>query len=168
MTDTIKMTPALAEMILTLDYLQEVPITDEQIGSWTNKDQLLSHVVQFIQQGWPVHCSQPELKAYWCGRTELTCFKGCIMWGAWVVILAKGHTKLLQELHIGHPDICRMKGLAQTVIWWSNIDSKIEEMVKGCNECQFTRGSPPVASLNPLPWPSNHGLVFTCIMLGLF
>ena len=57
LTDTIEMTPVPAEMILTLDYLQEAPITDEQIRSWTNKDQLLSLVVQFIQQGWPEHCS---------------------------------------------------------------------------------------------------------------
>ena len=48
-----------------------------------------------------------------------------------------------------------MKGLAWTVIWWPNIDSEIEEMVKGCNECQLTRATPPVAPLNPLPWPSK-------------
>ena len=45
LTDTIKMTPVPAEMILTLDYLQEAPITDEQLQSWTNKDQLLSHII---------------------------------------------------------------------------------------------------------------------------
>ena len=61
LTDTIKMTPVPAELILTIDYLQEASITDEQIRSWTNKDQLLSYVVQFIQKGWPEHCSQPEL-----------------------------------------------------------------------------------------------------------
>ena len=153
--DTIKITPVPAEMILTLDYLQEAPITDEQIRPWTNKDQFLSHVVQFIQQGWPEHCSQPELKPYWCRRTELTCFKDCIMWGTRVVVPAQGRTKLLQELHIGHPGICRMKRLARTVIWWPNIDSELEEMVKGCNECQLTRAAPPVAPLNPLPWPSK-------------
>ena len=81
------------------------------------------------------------------------------MWGAWVVIPAQGHAKLLQELHIGHPSICRMKGLARTVIWWSNIDSEIEEMVKGCNECQLMRAAPPVAPLNPLPWPINPNLM---------
>ena len=31
LTDIIKMTPVPAEMILTQDYLQEAPITDEQI-----------------------------------------------------------------------------------------------------------------------------------------
>ena len=48
LSDTIEMTPVPAEMFLTLDYLQEAPIADEQIRSWTNEDQLLSHVVQFI------------------------------------------------------------------------------------------------------------------------
>ena len=99
-------------MILTLDCLQESPITDEQIRSWIPKDPVLSQVFQLIQQGWPKHCPQPELKPYWCCRAELTCFKGCIMWGSCVVIPTPGCKKLLQELHIGHPGICRMKGLA--------------------------------------------------------
>ena len=43
--------------------------------------------------------------------------------GSQVVLPAQGLTKLLQELHIGYPGICRMKGLAQMVIWWPNIDS---------------------------------------------
>ena len=47
------------------------------------------------------------------------------------------------------------EGLARTGIWWPNIDSEVEEMVKGCNECQLTRAAPPVAPLNPLPWPSK-------------
>ena len=142
-------------MILTLEYLQESPITDEQIRSWIHKDKVLNQVIQFIQQQWPEHCPDPELKPYWCRRTELTCFKGCIMWGSRVVIPAPGRKKLLQELHMGHPGICRMKGLARTVMWWPNIDSQIEEMVKGCNECQLTRAAPAVAPLNPLPWPSK-------------
>ena len=56
------------------------------------------------------------------------------MWGARVVVLTQGCTKLLHELHIKHPGIHRMKGPARTVIWWPNIDSEIEEMVKGCQQ----------------------------------
>ena len=32
-----------------------------------------------------------------------------------------------------------------TVVWWPNIDPEIEEMVKGCNECQLKRAAPPEA-----------------------
>ena len=46
-----------------------------------------------------------------------------------------------------------MKALARTVIWWPKLDSEIEEMVRCCDECQMTRSMPPVALLNPLPWP---------------
>ena len=77
------------------------------------------------------------------------------MWGSRVVIPASGRKKLLQELHIGHPGICRMKGLARTVMWWPNIDSHIEDIVKGCNQCQLTRASPALVPLNSLPWPSK-------------
>ena len=41
------------------------------------------------------------------------------------------------------------------MIWWPNIDSEIDEMVKRCNACQLVRVAPPVAPLNPLPWPSK-------------
>ena len=135
--------------------MQESPITDEQIRSWIPIDKVLNQVIQFIQQRWPKHCPQPELKPYWCNRAELTCFRGCIKWGSCVAVPAQGRQKLLQELHIGHPGICRMKGLARTVMWWPNIDSQIEDIVKGCNECQLTRAAPAVAPLNPLPWPSK-------------
>ena len=155
LTETIETTPAPAEMVLTLECLQESPITDEQIRSWIPKDKVLSQVIRFIQQQWPEHCPDPELKPYWNRRMELTCFKGCIMWGSRVVIPEPGCQKLLQELHIGHPGICRMKGLARTVMWRPNIDLHIEEIVKGCNECQMTRAVPAVAPLNPLPWPSK-------------
>ena len=49
----------------------------------------------------------------------------------------------------------KMKTLVHTVIWWLKVDTDIEKMVKGCNECQLTRPMPPVAPLNPLPWPTK-------------
>ena len=48
-----------------------------------------------------------------------------------------------------------MKALAHTVIWWPKLDTKIEEMVRCCNDCQLTRPMPPASPLNPLPWPAK-------------
>ena len=93
LTETIETTPVPAEMVLTLECLKESPITDEQIRSWIPKDKVLSQLIQFR----PEHCPDPELKPYWNRRTELTCFKGCIMWGSRVVIPEPGRQKLLQE-----------------------------------------------------------------------
>ena len=53
LSDTIDATPVPAEMILTLEQLQQSPITHEQILSWISQDQVLNQVVQ---QGWPNHC----------------------------------------------------------------------------------------------------------------
>ena len=73
--------------------------------------------------------------------------------GTRVLIPSQGRQKILEELHIGHPGMSKMKALAHTVIGWPKLDSEIEEMVRCCDECQMTRPMPPVAPLNPLPWP---------------
>ena len=138
-----------------LEQFQDTPVTSEQIRAWTVQNPLLSKVVHFIQQGWPNHCEQPELKPYWSRRTELSYFEGCILWGTRVLIPPQGHQKLLEELHIGHSGMSKMKALAHTVMWWPKLDTDIEELVRGCNECQLTRPMPPISPLNPLPWPAK-------------
>ena len=45
------------------------------------------------------------------------------------------HSKVLEELHAGHPGISRMKGIARGVVWWPGIDASIEEKVKACGQC---------------------------------
>ena len=40
------------------------------------------------------------------------------MWGSRVIIPAAGHSATLDELHIAHPGISRMKGLARSYLWW--------------------------------------------------
>jgi len=153
--DSIDSTPVPAELILTMDMLENSPVTSAQIKHWTSKNTLFLKVRQFMQSGWPNHCSQPELKPYWSRRNELSCLDGCILWGTRVIVPPAGRQQLLHELHIGHPGMSRMKALARTIIWWPQIDADIEQMVKSCNECQLTRPAPPVAPLQPLPWPSR-------------
>ena len=40
-------------------------------------------------------------------------------------------------------------------IWWPDIDTQIEQLVKSCPVCQESRSSPPVAPLHPWEWPSQ-------------
>ena len=62
---------------------------------------------------------------------------------------------MLEELHISHPGIQRMKLLARSHVWWPYIDQDIQEMVKGCCACQELKHAPPVAPLHPWIWPSQ-------------
>ena len=54
-----------------------------------------------------------------------------------------------------------MKALARCYIWWPNVDSAIEDVVKHCQVCQQSRPSPPVALLHPWEWPSQPGPDYT-------
>lgn len=49
-------------------------------------------------------------KAYIKKQNELSVQGGCVLWGAYVVIPLP---VLLKELHLNHPGIARMKGLAK-------------------------------------------------------
>ena len=72
-----------------------------------------------------------------------------------MVIPSQGRTVVLAELHGGHPGITRMKALARQLVWWSNLDRPIEELVKNCEECQQSRATSPPAPLHPWQWPTQ-------------
>ena len=101
-------TPLPVELVLLMETLLHSPVTAKEIRCWTRRDPLLSRVLQYIQQGWPIHGDQ-ELKPFWSKQTELTIQDGCLLWGSRVVIPQPGRKQLLQELHEGHPGISRIK-----------------------------------------------------------
>ncbi len=43
----------LPELVLLAEHLAELPVTADQIRAWTQKDPILSKVLQHIQTGWP-------------------------------------------------------------------------------------------------------------------
>ncbi|KIH62534.1 integrase core domain protein [Ancylostoma duodenale] len=60
--------------------------------------------------------------------------------------------EVLKELHIGHPGIVRMKKLARSYVYWPNIDSNCEDMVRRCTNCQEAAKTPTKMPLKT--WPS--------------
>ena len=71
------------------------------------------------------------------------------------VYCSKLSRSYLEQLHVGHPGIVRMKELARSYLWWPNIDSEIEQTVRNCSSCQQVRKPPAAAPLAPWMWPSN-------------
>ena len=75
---------------LLVEQLASSPVTAQHIRSWTERDPLLSHVLQFVQNGKPKIVDQDSLKPFSRKNLELFCQEGCILWGNRVVIPKSG------------------------------------------------------------------------------
>ncbi len=51
------------EIVLLVDHLDNSPVTAHQIQECTCKDPQLAQIVQFVQQGWPTACPEPNTLA---------------------------------------------------------------------------------------------------------
>ena len=88
-------------------------------------------------------------------KSELSVQDGCILWGNRVVVPEQGRSKVLQQLHEGHPGVTRMKSIARSLTWWPGIDKDIEKTVQNCQPCQQHQKSPAPAPLHPWEWPDR-------------
>ena len=48
---------------------------------------------------------------------------GVCLWGNRVVVPPKARERMMEELHDTHPDICRIKSLTRSHVWWPKMDS---------------------------------------------
>lgn len=133
----------------------QLPITHKEISIATKYDPILSKVLDFVNNGWPNHIQDAELKPFSDKTLQLSVDRGCLLWGNRVVIPATHREEILLLLHSEHPGESKMKSLARSYTWWPNMDRDIEEKVKTCMICQKTRKSIPLSPLQPWAW-SNH------------
>ena len=108
-------------------------ITHKEISHATRVDPVLSRVLQFVGSGWPQHTEDLRLKLFFHRRYELPIEQDCLVWGIRVVSPIRYQKDMLEELHVGHPGIVRMKELVRSYLWWPNIDSEIEQTVRNCS-----------------------------------
>ena len=144
--------PLTGDTVLLMDMLHSIPITAQQIKLWTDRDPHLSKLRRSLLSGSPPP-DVPQLKPYKNRLAELTVHDGCLLWGTRVIVPPPGRSKILEQLHVGHPGTSRMKNLARSYVWWPGIDLEVEETVKRCDSCQ--RSLPAVAPLQPWEWPQR-------------
>ena len=72
-----------------------------------------------------------------------------------MIIPPQGRQHLLDELHVAHPGIERLKSLACSYLWWPGVDADIEQKAKQCNQCQINQRNLPVMPLHPWEWPGK-------------
>ena len=144
-------------VIMNLDTIQcNTPVTCEKIKIWTNEDRILSKVKKLLLEGgWSEKVNDEEMKPFTKRKYELSIEAGVILWGARVIIPAKGQKKMLTELHESHPGASKMKSIARAHMWWPNMDTDIEEFVNACSVCQQQRPMPASANLHPWEFPGK-------------
>uniref|UniRef100_A0A5S6QAX4 RNA-directed DNA polymerase n=1 Tax=Trichuris muris TaxID=70415 RepID=A0A5S6QAX4_TRIMR len=138
-------------------FIEELPspaLTAAEIAKLTQRDPQLSSVLNWVWKGWPSR-SEQGFEAYFAKRNELTVHKSCLLWGNRVVVPKQGQQRVLDELHLSHPGIVRMKALARSYVWWPNIDSDIERFVAKCSTCQTQQQAPSKTPVHPWEIPRN-------------
>jgi hypothetical protein len=59
-----------------------------------------------------------------------------------VVIPVQLRGRILNELHVGHIGVVKIKALTRSVVWWPGIDTEVEGTTKCCMGCQEFKGAP--------------------------
>jgi hypothetical protein len=98
-----------------------------------------------------------ELKPYFIVRKDLTVHESIILKGRKLVIPRKLRQRILQLAHESHQGVLKTKQLLREKVWWSRMDTDLEEMIKTCHACQIMANptqAPPVntTKLPDRPW----------------
>lgn len=129
-------------------YLKQVsilPVTFQTIQKATAKDTELQQLYQEIQSG---KGNKKELHEY-------SLQNNCIFYGIRIVIPRSLQQQILQELHMAHTGMVKMKSLARSYVWWKNIDVDIEQMVKKCKTCCQLQRNPNKVQTHSWEYPKE-------------
>ncbi|XP_058041724.1 uncharacterized protein K02A2.6-like [Ahaetulla prasina] len=152
--------PTPGTPVLLIDSLDSGPVTSKEVARASYKDITIRTVIGWVQRGWPAAPGE-RFKDFVKKRAELSVQGGCLLWGDRVVIPEKLRKNVLELLHVGHPGIVRMKGLARSYVWWPLMDKEISDRVGKCQSCQESRPLPPTAPIREWekpqgPWSRIH------------
>ncbi|XP_037028712.1 uncharacterized protein K02A2.6-like [Bradysia coprophila] len=140
---------------ILVDAIRVLPVTAEMIAHATKNDELLASVSTYLKSTWPSHIDNDVLKIFYNRRESLCELDDCLLFNDRVVIPLSLQNEILQQLHVAHPGIVRMKALARSYVYWPNIDKDITEYVQRCSRCASTAKTPVKATLSS--WPkSSH------------
>ena len=104
--------------IYNLSQLDSLPVCANDVKRETRRDPTMSKVLDFTMNGWTYKPQDEILKPFYMHRHERSVQDGCLMWGIFVIIPVKLRNKMLDELHVGHIGIVKMKELSRSFFWW--------------------------------------------------
>ncbi|GFY35275.1 uncharacterized protein K02A2.6 [Trichonephila clavipes] len=135
--------------VTNISQVELMPVTATDIARATKTDRKLFELNESLKSG-------TELPVPWKGReSEFSLQNGCIMYGHRVCIPEKYQNQVLEELHVGHPGIVKMKAIARSYCHWQGIDASIANFVQNCSACIATRNEPARINRHPWEWPNG-------------
>ncbi|GFO30891.1 Pol polyprotein [Plakobranchus ocellatus] len=118
----------------TLDGLPASSRKLQDIITQQKCDPEIVEVRNFCQRGWPAFLPQnPLFRQYWVNQRHLTIVNDLLLFNNRIVIPTNMRLDMLNKLHESHLGVTKCRALAETSVWWPNISSQIEDMVRQCN-----------------------------------
>lgn len=136
---------------IELNAIETLPVSAEEIGKATAADSNVKTLISGLRNGRVIDAKD----RFGIDQSEFGLQSSCLMRGIRVYVPLVLRRRVLDELHASHFGMSRMKSLARSYCWWMNIDKDIEEMVRGCQQCQETRANPIKAPLHPWERPTE-------------
>ena len=147
-------TPQPAEMVLLMERLNSSLVTAAHIREWTMRDPKLATIHRQVMRGWQ-DTERDKNCPFARRKEELSVEDGCLLWGTRVIVPPQLRTRVIDEIHEGHPGINRMKGFARSYVWWPGIDGELEGKVQQCLICQRNRNMPAKVPIRTWEWPEK-------------
>ena len=89
-----------------------------EVKKETQRNPVMSRVMDFVMKGWPDDMSaSSEYEPYVRRAQELSVEDGCLLWGSRVIIPPALRHQVLEELHMVHIGMSRMKALGRCYCW---------------------------------------------------
>uniref|UniRef100_A0A182YS55 RNA-directed DNA polymerase n=1 Tax=Anopheles stephensi TaxID=30069 RepID=A0A182YS55_ANOST len=130
--------------------IQQLPIKAEQIARETRKDQHLGKILKDLEMGRDL-----QQTGYKAPEAKYTTVANCLLFEHRVVIPDIFRSAILQDLHVAHIGVVKMKSLATSYVYWPGIDKDIEQLAKSCHECAQTASASPKFNKHHWEYPSN-------------
>ena len=148
--------PKPAEMFLLMGHLAASPVSATHIRMQTHLDSTLSKVKSFVQHEWPDELPDTgDMQPYHRQRQDLSIEDDCLLRGSRVVVPPKLRSRVVDELHEGHPGIAKVKSLTRQYVWWPGLNGgDLEVRVKQCALCQECHKNLLAVPLHP--WRRVH------------
>ena len=155
----------------TIGMLKLWGISLDKIRGATERDDQLKRISSYITTKWPDKKKVPnDLIAFWQNRNELALEDGFLTRDDRIILPHQLRKKLLQDAHMGHPGIVRMKRKIRENYWWPNLDKEIEKTCKMCIPCQRSeKSTAPVPRIqSALPKCDRAGQLVSIDIAGPF